>query len=424
MKNLTKEVLTDTTITIAVKLIAAILKFILVIYITNTFGASGFGAYTFSVTIFLLINLIFRFGFDLYVQKEVSIVEANDQNNVSVAIFLETVSFSTIFILLASVVVNSILSLAPDIFSDVKYEYLSLIMIFSFLHPVFWISGYYYRGLGKGKLSVINSEIVFPVIQFFFIFLLYSLDGSHPEALVFSYAVAMAICSACYLYGIKDKLADFFAYSGYKRLEFPIRHIRSSYPFLMVSMSALLLSWTDILVISFLESNSDLGIYSVVTKIGFLIMMPTSAAAIFFNNKVASWNSTGEKTLIYGLFLALTRYLIFVSISAFLIINIFGAQVLSVFGEEFAAATKVLLIITLAQTINASAGVFESVFTMTDMKMVFFKINIFTLVVNLSLNIPMVLLYGIQGAAIATLFSIMFGRLVQFMYLKKGYFND
>tara|TARA_B110001450_G_C17176543_1_gene301581 strand:+ start:40 stop:498 length:459 start_codon:yes stop_codon:yes gene_type:complete len=152
--------------------------------------------------------------------------------------------------------------------------------------------------------------------------------------------------------------------------------------------------------------------------------MPTSAAAIFFNNKVASWNSTGEKTLIYGLFLALTRYLIFVSISAFLIINIFGAQVLSVFGEEFAAATKVLLIITLAQTINASAGVFESVFTMTDMKMVFFKINIFTLVVNLSLNIPMVLLYGIQGAAIATLFSIMFGRLVQFMYLKKGYFND
>ena len=86
-----QKIIKDTFVTTVIKLFSAFLKFLIILYITNTFGAEEFGAYMFAMTVFLLVNLIFRFGFDLYVQREVSVFLEDNKQKEGFVLLLNTI---------------------------------------------------------------------------------------------------------------------------------------------------------------------------------------------------------------------------------------------------------------------------------------------------------------------------------------------
>jgi O-antigen/teichoic acid export membrane protein len=414
-----QKIINDTFVTAVIKLFSAFLKFLIILYITNTFGAEEFGAYMFAMTVFLLVNLIFRFGFDLYVQREVSVFLEDNKQKEGVVLLLNTILVSVAFMFIATIVAEIFLYMASSYIDSKKYSYMSLLLIFGVLHPIFWIISYYYRGVDRGKFSVINMEIIFPIIQIVLILIFYNFGYSAVYILVYSFILSLIACTAVYLYGIKDQLLNVYTESRFSKIDFSLNHVKKSHTFLMVSMTAIILSWSDILVISFFETNQSIGIYSVISKIGMVMMMPTSAVAIFFNNHVARCNARGDLEQIKKYAIVLTLLLFIVSLIGFSLINTFGIEILSFFGDEFRSAVIVLLIFTLAQLINATAGVFESIFIMTNMRLLFLKINLFMIIINIALNVPLVYMYGIDGAAIATLLSIVLARSVQFYYVKR-----
>ena len=75
----------------------------------------------------------------------------------------------------------------------------------------------------------------------------------------------------------------------------------------------------------------------------------------------------------------------------------------------------------LAQAINLSTGVFESIFLMSDLKIILAKINLYMIIFNLILNIPLVYYFGIVGASIATLLSIVIVRLIQYSFIRREF---
>ena len=409
-------------ITTNLKILSAFIKFGVVLYITNMFGAADYGAYNFALTVFLFLNLLSRCGFDLYVQKMVAIY-GESNNNASIKILLETTIFAGLSIFLVSLVVFGLLNAFGNSFDALRVDYLHLILYFSVLHPIFWITSYYYRGIKKGVFSVLNMELFFPSLQLCLMILLNGASFNVVETIIYSHGLSLLFCVLIYIFGIRQPLANYLKHKKLNAFQINLSHVKTSYPFMLVSMAWIILSWTDILILSFFESNTEIGIYSVIIKIGMVIMMPTSAVAIFFNNRVATLFKQRDFETLRELSQKLTLLLILLSAIGFVAINANGAWVLSFFGKEFADSTFLLLLFTFAQTINASAGVFESLFIMSDMKKMYLKINIGTIILNISLNIPLIFYYGIFGAAMATACSIIFGRLVQFLYLKRRFSN-
>lgn len=416
-----KQFINNSLITIFLKFTSALLKFLIIIYITNTFGASEFGAYNFAMSVFLFINLVFRYGFDVYLQKESASLELKNKYFKSISIFFNVVWISIISVIAITLILELGLYFFIQNIDSEKYKYLSLLLIFGFAYSILWILSYYFRGIGSGKLSVFNLEILFPVFQILAIFILKQFNLEVYSVLIYSFAISIFMSILVYIFPIKGRITLLLTTYKFKFPKIQIKYILQSYPFLLVSMSSMLLAWTDIYVISYFETNENIGIYSVVTKIGLLILFPASAVSIFFSNKVVEFMQLNNYESLNKYFRIATFSLFFISFTMFILINYFDVYILSLFGEVFTSASLTLLLFSFAQLINGTAGVFESFFLMTKLRNVLMKLNIMIIIVNIILNIPLVYFYGINGAALATLIAIILNRLIQYAIIKRNY---
>ena len=183
-------------------------------------------------------------------------------------------------------------------------------------------------------------------------------------------------------------------------------------------MSSMLLAWVDFYVLSFFEGDSNLGIYSVSTKLAQFMLFPASAIAIFFSNRLVEFYENNDYKSINIYLKKITIILFVVSSLIFILINLFSSTILNLFGKEFIEGSMALLILTFAYLINASLGSFETVLLMSSYKRYLFNLNLITVLLNIVFNLPLVFLYGIEGAAFGTLLSITANRIMQYYFIR------
>ena len=233
------------------KTLSAAIKFGLIILITNLFGAANYGAYTFALSVFLFINTIFRFGFDVHIHK--TTVEIFDNNGVGLSRFLaqknliKSIAIVIGFLFFVSIALKFILGFKW--LEGLKFEYLNYIIIYSIFYAGMWLFSYYFRGLNKGKTSVFVLEIIFPVLNILLILLFGLFNYEASVILVHSYGVSVIITLFIFLF--IEKL-DFSLLAKSKIFNQSIFvDIKDALPFLLISVSSMLMAWVDFYVISF-----------------------------------------------------------------------------------------------------------------------------------------------------------------------------
>lgn len=82
-----------------------------------------------------------------------------------------------------------------------------------------------------------------------------------------------------------------------------------------------------------------------------------------------------------------------------------GDRVLAIYGQEFARAYVVLLVLVVARTVYAYGNQFLNVLNGIDRPDLAFRVNVAFLVTNVGLNVVLVSVYGWTGAAVATAVS-------------------
>lgn len=410
-----KELLVNAFKSTVYKFLSAVLKFGQILLITNLYGADNFGAYTFAISVFLFINSIFRFGFDVYIHKKVASIFIENGRSKSQQFFIKIVVIPIVALALISSVVKISLLILGE--TSLKLNFLSSLILYSSIYAFMWLFAYYNRGIDKGKTSVFILEIVFPIVNILGLLLFSVLDFNVNIVLIHSYGLAAVVCLL--IYCILERLDySLFVKNLCKIKYYSFTETKNAFPFLLISMSSMLLAWIDFYVISFFENDSSLGIYSACTKLAQFMLFPASALAIFFSNMLVEFYKKNDyKSVVYYLKMN-TVILFFVSLLLFILINFFSSTILNLFGKEFNNGTIVLLILTFAYLINASAGSFETVLLMSSHKRYLFNLNLITVLLNLIFNIPLVLLYGIEGAAVGTLFSISANRAMQYYFIK------
>lgn len=195
--------------------------------------------------------------------------------------------------------------------------------------------------------------------------------------------------------------------------------LREALPMMLSSTILVLLGWLDTFVLGIYDSVDKIGIYNVALKVATLTSFTLQAINSILAPKLASSHNQGNQKQFHKLIHFTTRLNFFSTLVIVSVILIFREWILSIFGAEFIAGASILIILCIGQLINSMSGSVGVIMQMTGHQKVYQNIVLIALILNIVLNFTLIPLYGILGAAIATVVSISSWNIIGAVYLKQ-----
>ena len=173
-------------------------------------------------------------------------------------------------------------------------------------------------------------------------------------------------------------------------------------PFALMAGLSVINSQADVLMLGFLSTPEDVGVYRVASRVASLVAFALMAVSAPLAPRVAELHTMGEHAEIQSLSskAALATTALALPMAALLIFG--GRWVLALFGTEFQQGAFVLSVLSLGQLVAAAMGVVSLLLSMTGHQKVVAKTLAITALLNVALNAALIPFYGASGAAVAT----------------------
>ncbi len=163
--------------------------------------------------------------------------------------------------------------------------------------------------------------------------------------------------------------------------------------------------YTDVLMLGYFRSSSEVGIYGVIARMAPLILLPLTSFELIFSPMIADLFHRGEVDRLQGLHRLITKWICILSLPLFSFLVLFAKPFLGLFGAPFTVARLPLIILCFGQLSRVLVGISGHMVLMTGHQNMSLVNNILLFGVNTTLNYFFIPLYGIVGAASATCFS-------------------
>ena len=183
-------------------------------------------------------------------------------------------------------------------------------------------------------------------------------------------------------------------------------------PMLFAYGLVVLMTYTDTILIGMMLGNEQAGIYAVGSRFATAVSMPIAflggalgpvVAELIARKDLAALQSRIDATTRFGLALGLPVA----------VVLLFGSSVfLGLIGDDYAAGSVVMQVLIVAQVVNIIVGPVGLVLMMSGEQRRVGRLFALTALLNLVLNVALIPLFGILGAAIATACAIVFRNLL------------
>lgn len=363
--------------------------FLSTMYFAHTVGAGVLGAYFLFTAYYGIINMVTDGGFGGAAIKRIS--EGEEQDEYFSAFFV----LRSLFVVVVIVALISCRRYFVDLDGAGIFTWLLLALIASLFYGAV-ISGV----AGRGKMGIYAAgnfinNVSRVLIQVAAIFLGYGIAG-----LVGGFVAGLLIATI-----IEVRFFDLHL------VRFKWGHVKSlsafSFWLFLTSTGVLLYTYADSIMIGYYLTNADVGVYRVVFQFTTLAVIATIALRATLWPKVSRWGKTGEIKNIEESLSRAFSYSLILAVPVFTGGILLGDRLLYFFyGAEFAKGYPVLIVLLFTQIVN----VFQFFFTMylgaLDRQKESFKVTAVAVTANIVLNILLIPLIGIMGAAIATIVTM------------------
>jgi O-antigen/teichoic acid export membrane protein len=167
-----------------------------------------------------------------------------------------------------------------------------------------------------------------------------------------------------------------------------------------------LLLWMDTLMLGYFKAAADVGIYRAASQTALLLMIFLESINSIFSPMIAELFQENKIQKMEEIFKVSTRWSFSLTFPFFLIIALFGKEILHFFGSEFIIGWSPLLILSTGQLINSSTGSVGYILIMTGHQYLKLSSDIALFFLNILLNILLIPKWGLAGAAVATGVSV------------------
>ena len=195
------------------------------------------------------------------------------------------------------------------------------------------------------------------------------------------------------------------------------------YGFLLsfASIASLGLKFLDSIMIGNYMPLGFVGIYSIAAFIPTVIEAPLNSLDRIAYTKISHALSNNNQSEIREIYFKSSKYLFLLGGALFLLINVNIADLLSFLPEDYNQGINVVLIISIGTLINMAGGANSSIIYSSK----YYRLGGFMLILlaalAFGLNILLIPVWGIDGAAMATAISVTVFALSRYLIIYKGF---
>ncbi|USS41773.1 flippase [Thermococcus aggregans] len=375
------------------EIISKLLAYGVIVILSRTLGPEGLGQYSFIFYYVGLLGIFRDLGVGYYFMREV----ARDKSR------LKELLPDVLGLKIVLAVINFLIIVGITLFLP-KPEWIKVLIVLAGAEAILtWISLLFTYIMYSHEVT--KYEAIARTVERFWAFfvggaVLYVFKSLPPfiVALLVGYTLRELLRIR---WGLRfvDELRVCFRPEVWKTI------LKKSYPFWFIGLFTLIYYRTDMVMLSLLRGDYETGIYrAAFTLIEVSLFIPNIVISTTMPSMARLWKED-RKTL---------EVLFRRSFQVLLLIGLLGTAgyytlarigILFVFGEKFLPSVPVLKILAFAVPFMFLNSLFGSYMNATGRELTFTKITGFTALLNVVLNYVLILKYGAEGAAVATVVS-------------------
>jgi len=417
-----KEIVTGSSTVFVAKILATLLGLVFNLLVARIYGSESMGILAL-VNSFLAIALIpSLFGLQTsilrfipeYIKKS-SFFEA-----------LQIYKRSLIVVFIFSIVISMISFYNAQFIAEYIFKKPEFTMIFSIaaIFLVFKSVG----GLNQSALRAFKDIKLFALLSvltpLFNILVLIVLnyiieDIYNPVYAVFSTSVFVCLLTFLFLKKVieknkKDKL--------FSKQTLQIKQIITiSTPMFLTSVMGVVITQTDIIMLGMYSNIEQVGIYAIVVKLALLTTFVLSSVNAISASRFSESFHSGDMDKLKTIVQKSSKLIFYFTLPIIVFLLIFGKFTLGLFGEEFMVGYTAMIILLIGQFVNISVGSVGYLMNMIGYQKEYNYIVIVSAIVNIVLNYILIPIYGIEGAAAASMISIFVNNILPLVYIRFKY---
>jgi len=376
--------------------------FISTIYFAHILGPAPLGAYFLFLAYVGIFNLVGDGGFGGAAVKRMSERE-DPQEYFSAFVFIRIVLLvvSTTLLLIAEPYLK-------DITSSGVFFWLLLALIISVFSGITATGVYGVGKVGIFQISFFVDALIRTIFQIVAVFLGFSIAG-----LTGGFVGGL----------IAGGLANFWSLD-LKLVRFRISHLKSlssfSFWIFLTTSGSLVFCYADTVLIGYFMSNADVGIYRTAFQLTSIGTFTTLAFQTVLYPKISAWKAQDQGAEIENSLGRAFTYSLLLAIPVCIGGWILGERLLYfLYGVSFIAGANALFFLLLVQVVNVFMFLGTMSLNALNRPKDAFWTTIIGAVINIILDIALIPLMGITGAAIATLVAMTLNALGALLLLSR-----
>jgi len=405
-----KSFFTGNFVSVTYDAISQILGLVWIVLLTKSLGPEGYGVYGYAMAVLTIILVFSEAGLPMLVMREVASAQSKaDWGLLRGLVFrsIQVALFLSIFIYIFGLTILNSFDLLQSNHNATFYYMLLIIPIATLYKLITYLfSGLQYRLTGR-FLDVVLRPILVLILVFT------SLELTSPQAAILVQLLSAAVALFISVFVLKHLIPrNFFGIEAkYKNKEW----LKSLLPFTFISASTILSTQTDLIMIAWILPMEDVGIYRTAVHLSTMASFGLIAINGFIAPRIAFLYAQKNMQEMQEMVTFSAKLITAIATLISLVFIFMGEMIIKLlFGGDFIEGVSVLNILIFGQVFNAFFGSVGFLLNMTNNESYSARILLFSTVINIGLNIIMIPVYGIEGAAYASVVSVIFWNI--FLY--------
>lgn len=408
--------------TMFLRIIGVVTLFGFSLFLTHNYDPKIIGQYDFIRMVLLVLSSICVLGTDQSILYFTGILTSTNETQKLKSIYKKIV---VLIFMLCLVVLIVFFSIGPNriaVFFNDKSTYLLMAkaIIALFFYSVTLFNTETIRALDKIYMAELFrntfkyvSVIIGAVVLFY-----YHLETYLVDTFLIGF-VALSIITTIIIFRLFKKQKDYsvllndtnsFSYSF-------IAH--KSYPMAISNLAIFLMMTFDVVFLKKFKGDETVAYYAVAMKLVSILFMINNSVYISVSLKIAQLYTDKNRAELLKALKHSARIIVLLTVPVVLIVCLFSENILYFFGENYTQGKQALLILMIGQLMASFFGVSAIYLNMTGRQSIFQIVLIFAVLVNLILNIILIPIYSLTGAAIAFVSSLLFWNIVTAIIIYK-----
>jgi len=387
--------------------ISVISNYIFSALIITLFSKEDYGFFVFGLSLFMMLSVLTKFGVDVHFVKVFSKLKDREVPNWIKTVELKVFSLSFII----AITISAFLYLFRDNFES--WLALVLFVVSAPFYVAILMNSGKLRGVSKiSQFAFLNIAGRISLSLFFFVILFYGFSLRSYFIIYLSHLLSVFSLLILSVYWKKQV----FIQSKNKSKLVPVGFLEYNRALMIKSYITVLFLWGDRFFLSLICSPAEVSEYDVSLKIAMLLIIVVEALKSTFASVFAK-NTNIHKVLNIQIRKSTKLGFLFSSLM-FILIVLFGRNLLFLFGPDFVDSYTTLLIISLGYLIASFFGQADNVLEMCGLAPHFVKPYFIIIIISLAAGVLLSLFFGAIGMAIGFASGNVFFQLVASQIVK------